>query len=77
MPRSLQPDDLYRLRVPSQVRLAPDGRLAVFALQAAAASRDGYIHSIWGVPTDGSEEPRQLTAAPGTTHRPRSRRTGG
>ena len=60
-PRPLQPDDLYRLRVPSQVRLAPDGRLAVFALQAAKARRDGYVQSIWGVPTDGSDEPRQLT----------------
>jgi dipeptidyl aminopeptidase/acylaminoacyl peptidase len=60
-PRSLAPDDLYRLRVPSQVRLAPDGRLAVFALQASAARRDGYVHSIWAVPADGSEEPRQLT----------------
>ena len=59
--RSLQPDDLYRLRVPSQVRLAPDGRLAVFALRASRARRDGYVDSIWGVPTDGSEEPRQLT----------------
>ena len=60
-PRSLQPDDLYRLRVPSQVRLAPDGRLAVFALQATTARRDGYVQSIWVAPTDGSEEPRQLT----------------
>ncbi len=61
VPRSLQPDDLYRLRVPSQVRLAPDGQLAVFTVQESAAKRDGYSHSIWGVPTDGSEEPRQLT----------------
>ena len=60
-PRALQPDDLYNLRVPSQVRLTPDGRLAVFALQATKARRDGYLGSIWGVPTDGSEEPRQLT----------------
>jgi len=60
-PRPLQPNDLYRLRVPSQIRLAPDGRLAVFALQEAAARRDGYVHSVWGVPTDGSEEPRRLT----------------
>ena len=60
-PMPLQPDDLYRLRVPSQVRLAPDGRLAVFALQEASARRDGYVHSVWGVPTDGSEEPRRLT----------------
>jgi dipeptidyl aminopeptidase/acylaminoacyl peptidase len=60
-PRPLQPDDLYRLRVASQVRLAPDGRLAVVVLQEAAARRDGYTHSIWGVPTDGSEEPRRLT----------------
>ena len=60
-PRPVQPDDLYRLRVPSQVRLAPDGRRAVFVVQETAARRDGYCHSIWGVPADGSEEPRQLT----------------
>ena len=60
-PRSLLPDDLYLLRVPSKVRLAPDGRFAVFALQATKARRDGYVQSIWGVPTDGSAEPRQLT----------------
>ena len=60
-PRPLRPDDLYRLRVPSQIRLSPDGRLAVFALQEATPRRDGYVHSIWGVPTDGSEEPRRLT----------------
>ena len=60
-PRSLLPDDLYRLRVPSQVRLAPDGQFAVFALQATKPRRDGYVQSIWIVPTDGSVEPRQLT----------------
>jgi dipeptidyl aminopeptidase/acylaminoacyl peptidase len=59
--RSLAPDDLYRLRVPSQVRLAPDGLVVVFSVQSTTARRDGYVHSIWGVPTDGSEEPRQLT----------------
>jgi len=60
-PRPLQPDDLYRLRVPSQVRLSPDGRLAVYALQEAAAHRDSYVHSIWAVLADGSGVPRRLT----------------
>jgi dipeptidyl aminopeptidase/acylaminoacyl peptidase len=60
-PRPLQPDDLYHLRVPSDVRLTPDGRLTVFTLQEAAERRDGYVRSIWAVPADGSEEPRQLT----------------
>jgi dipeptidyl aminopeptidase/acylaminoacyl peptidase len=60
-PRPLRPEDLYRLRVPSDVRLAPDGRLAAFTVQEATARGDGYVQSIWGVRTDGSEEPRQLT----------------
>ena len=65
MPRPPRPEDLYRLRIATEPRLSPDGRLAVVVLQTvaqpAAAESDGYRLAIWLVPTDGSAPPRQLT----------------
>jgi acylaminoacyl-peptidase len=52
---------LYRLRVATQPRLSPDGRLAVVTLQTVAAGYDGYRQALWIVPTDGSAAPRRLT----------------
>ena len=61
MARPLAPDDLYRLRIPTDPRLSPDGSMAVVTVQSAAPKRDGYRHSIWLVPLAGNAEPRQLT----------------
>ncbi len=61
MARPLAPDDLYRLRVPTDPRLSPDGSRALVTVQSTAAGRDGYRHAIWLVPLDGAGEPRQLT----------------
>ena len=61
MPRPARPDDLYRLRVPFEPRLSPDGRLAAFTVKASAPANDGYRTSIWAVPMDGSGGARQLT----------------
>ena len=61
MPRPPRPDDLYRLRIATEPRLSPDGRLAVVTLQTVATGFDGYRHALWLVPTDGGDEPRQLT----------------
>ena len=61
MPRPPRPDDLYRLRIASEPRLSPDGRLAVVTLQTVAPGFDGYRHALWLVATDGRSEPRQLT----------------
>jgi dipeptidyl aminopeptidase/acylaminoacyl peptidase len=59
--RSLAPDDLYRLRIPTDPRLSPDGTAALVTLQASAPRHDGYRHAIWLVPLEGTAEPRQLT----------------
>jgi dipeptidyl aminopeptidase/acylaminoacyl peptidase len=59
--RPPRPDDLYRLRIPTEPRLSPDGHLAVVTLQTVAPGFDGYRHALWLVPTDGTEAPRQLT----------------
>jgi dipeptidyl aminopeptidase/acylaminoacyl peptidase len=58
--RPLAPEDLYRLRIPTDPRLSPDGSAATVTLQTSAPRRDGYRQSIWLVPLDGGE-PRQLT----------------
>ena len=61
MPRAPRPDDLYRLRIATEPRLSPDGRVAVVTLQTVAPGFDGYRHALWLVPTDGSATARQLT----------------
>ena len=59
---SARPDDLYKLRVPTDPRISPDGTRAIVTVQSSAPKGDGYRHSLWVVPVDaGSGEPRQLT----------------
>jgi len=61
MPRPPRPDDLARLRIPTEPRLSPDGALVAFTTQFSAPIQDGYRHAIWLVPTDGSRPARQVT----------------
>ncbi|MFN8621087.1 MAG: S9 family peptidase [Chloroflexota bacterium] len=61
MTRSPSPDDLYPLRLPTDVRLSPDGTRVVFSLQESAPGKDAYRSSLWLVPADGSAAPRRLT----------------
>jgi dipeptidyl aminopeptidase/acylaminoacyl peptidase len=62
VPRPPRPDDLYRLRIASDPRLAPDGGSVVVTVQTVAPGYDGYRTALWLVPTaDGGGEPRRLT----------------
>jgi dipeptidyl aminopeptidase/acylaminoacyl peptidase len=61
MPRRPTPTDLARLRVPTDLRLSPDGRQVCFVVKEAAPGLDGYRTALWLAPADGSEAPRQLT----------------
>jgi len=61
VPRPARPVDLYRLQVPFDPRLSPDGRTVAFTVKASAVGLDGYRHAIWTVPVDGSGEARQAT----------------
>lgn len=61
MPRPPRPEDLNRLRIATQPRLSPDGRLAVITVQTVAPALDGYREAQWLVVADGSAPPRQLT----------------
>ena len=70
MPRPPLPSDVYRLRIPTEPRLSPDGRVAVVALTTAAPLHDGYRTALWLVPTTGGE-PRRLTLGIRKDHHPR------
>ncbi len=61
MPRPARPDDLYRLAVPFDPRLSPDGSRVVFTVKRSSVGRDGYRQAIWSAPVDGSEPARRLT----------------
>ncbi|MCV0403239.1 MAG: S9 family peptidase [Chloroflexi bacterium] len=59
--RAPRPEDLYQLRVPTQVELSPDGRFVAFTVKSVAPGKDGYRSSLWIAPADGSFDARQLT----------------
>ena len=61
MSRRPQPSDLAQLRVPTDVRLSPDGRSACFVVKEAAADQAGYRMALWLAPTDGTAPVRRLT----------------
>jgi dipeptidyl aminopeptidase/acylaminoacyl peptidase len=69
--RPPRPDDLFRLRIATEPRLSPDGKLAVVTLQTVAPGFDGYRHALWLVATDGASEPRRLTIGARHDRQPR------
>ena len=73
--RDHSPDDLYRLRVPTDPRLAPDGRSIVCKVKTSAPAHDGYRSAIWRVPLDpsgaASGAPERLTIGVRTDGRAR------
>jgi dipeptidyl aminopeptidase/acylaminoacyl peptidase len=71
MSRPVRPEDIYDLRIATDPRLSPDGRLVAFTVQVAAPRRDGYRHAIWLVPADGSAPARQVTIGAKHDRRPR------
>ena len=64
MTRPAQPDDLYRLHIPTEPAVSPDGTLVAFTVTRSATGRDGYRASIWAAPRDGSAPARRLTYSP-------------
>ena len=71
MPRPPVPEDLTRLRIPTEPRLSPDGRLVACSVKTAAPGHDGYRSAVWLVPTDGSRPARQATLGHKNDHHPR------
>ena len=69
--RAPAPDDLYRLRIPTDPHLSADGGLVAFTVQSVSAGFDGYRRAIWLGPTDLSAAPRQVTLGAKDDHHPR------
>lgn len=69
--RAPRPEDLYDLRVPTDLQLSPDGRLVAYAVKAVAPGKDGYRSSLWIAPADGSAPARQLTVGSKSDSTPR------
>ena len=61
MSRGPRAEDLYALRVPTDVRISPDGERIAFVVKESNPDKDGYRTAIWLVPADGSAPPRQIT----------------
>jgi dipeptidyl aminopeptidase/acylaminoacyl peptidase len=59
-PRPITPDDLYSLRIPSDVQLSPDGARVAYVLTTIDREADEYRAAIWIVPAKGGE-PVQFT----------------
>ncbi len=69
--RAPRPEDLYQLRVPTNVDLSPDGRHVAFSVKSVAPDKDGYRSSLWVAPADGSSEARQITVGSTSDTTPR------
>jgi dipeptidyl aminopeptidase/acylaminoacyl peptidase len=61
MARAPRAEDLYSLRVPTDVRISPDGERVAFVVKEPNPEKDGYRNAIWLVPSDGSAPPRQIS----------------
>ena len=59
--RSPAPEDLYRIVVPTDPRLSPDGSRAAFTVQRVRPTFAGYSTAIWLAGVDGEAAPRQVT----------------
>src|SRR5918996_5849774 len=70
-PRAPRSEDLYELRVPTDLNVSPDGRWVAFAVKAVAPGKDGYRTSLWVAPADGSAPARQITLGSKTDANPR------
>jgi dipeptidyl aminopeptidase/acylaminoacyl peptidase len=52
--RRLEWDDLYRLAIPSDPQISPDGRCVAYVVTRADRDADENRSAIWASPTDGS-----------------------
>jgi len=66
----IQAADYHDIAKPGEVRLSPDGEQVVFVRQRPDDD-DSYESTVYLVPSDGSEDPRQFTVSEGGDSQPR------
>jgi len=67
----MRPPDVYELTSASDPRVSPDGRLIAYVVTRIDRAESAYRSSIWSVPVDGSEEPREFTSGERSDGSPR------
>ncbi len=60
--RAVTPDDIHNIAWLSDAQVSPDGTRIAFVITRLDRDDDAYRSAIWLARTDGSVEPRQLTA---------------
>lgn len=63
--RAVTHEDVWLMQRLGSPVVSPDGRQAVISLTQPSYERDGDVTNLWLVNTDGSSQPRQLTAHKG------------
>ncbi len=58
--RSITPQDIYSFELVSDVRLSPDGRNVIYAVQRVERKTEKKYSNLWLAPVEGGE-PRQFT----------------
>lgn len=75
-PRGMTPEDTYRLQVPAQLEISPDGRTAAVVLESALAEQNSHSHTLWLVPVSGEGEWKQVGPKAADVSHPRFSRSG-
>lgn len=70
-PRPFVLEDMLRFVDIPDLRVSPDGRLAVFTVESAKLDAGRYETDLWIVPLDGSAPARQMTFRAGSETSPR------
>jgi dipeptidyl aminopeptidase/acylaminoacyl peptidase len=65
--RPISEMDLFKFAWIGETRVSPDGAQAAYVRVTVNQKEDTYETALWIVPTDGSAEPRPLTAGPRDT----------
>jgi dipeptidyl aminopeptidase/acylaminoacyl peptidase len=68
--RAWTSDDILSLKVVTDPRVSPDGRLVAYVVESLNADADAYQTDVWLVPTEGGEA-RILAASPAGDDAPR------
>jgi dipeptidyl aminopeptidase/acylaminoacyl peptidase len=76
MPRSITAEDVFRFRLPTDARIAPDGRRLVFGVQHALPEKNRYCTNLFLLGTGATEgaeagEPRPFTVGEHSDSSPR------
>jgi Tol biopolymer transport system component len=61
--RPVTHEDVWLMKRLGSPEVSPDGRLAVVSVTEPSYEKDGAVTNLWLITVDGSEPPRQLTAA--------------